>query len=201
MNDQVLNLTAQGPCEWAKILKPDKQHDSDGLYSINQTLAPDDAVPHQNLIRAAVKSHHDLLITQNETVKGYADPPFTKLENGGVEFKFKNNAIGKPKNDAPFDITIDVFDAQLNPWPKDKLIGNGSIVRVSYGLYLWNMTARGGVGVTLKLKAVQVIEWVEYISEKRDYGFETVVGGIDTQGHGFQNEEKATTSKTEDVPF
>tara|TARA_R100000781_G_scaffold52535_2_gene34442 strand:+ start:1708 stop:2355 length:648 start_codon:yes stop_codon:yes gene_type:complete len=75
---------------------------------------------------------------------------------GYVKFKFKRkeknkhgDLLGAPK----------VEDANLRTWPEDKLIGNGSIVRVAYRIFPYN---QGGLGVGLFLIGVQVLKHVEY---------------------------------------
>ena len=76
---------------------------------------------------------------------------------GNVEFRFKRNEknkhgelLGAPK----------VEDANLRTWPEDKLIGNGSLVRVAYRASAYERS--GNCGVYLFLVGVQVLKHVEY---------------------------------------
>ena len=75
---------------------------------------------------------------------------------------------------------ISVKDSQRNPFPNDKLIGNGSKVNVSY--FPKEYTVYGG-GVKGYLNAVQVVDLVEYKTDDFD-----VVDGY-------------TNQDVEEVPF
>jgi len=174
-----LHNTPPGKSEWAKILQPDYKYDKDGLYTIDHYV---DGAPAQKIIeviRPVAQMKASL-----EGATSYAPPPFTVDKETGIHcFKYRQSAIGRPKVGEPFEIKVDVFDAKMNPWPKDVLIGNGSIVKVCFSLYPWNVVARGGVGVTLRLKAVQIIDHVPYEAEERTYGFEQE-DGVDMGGQG-----------------
>lgn len=163
-----LHNTPPGKSEWAKILQPDYKYDKDGLYSIDHYV---DSAPAEKIIEVirAIAG----MKTSQEGATSYAPPPFTIDKETGIHcFKYRQSAIGRPKVGEPFEIKVDVFDAKMNAWPKDILIGNGSIVKVCFSLYPWNVVARGGVGITLRLKAVQILDHVAYEAEERTYGFQ-----------------------------
>tara|TARA_R110000744_G_scaffold373185_1_gene485245 strand:+ start:143 stop:649 length:507 start_codon:yes stop_codon:yes gene_type:complete len=68
---------------------------------------------------------------------------------------------------APF-----VKDSQNSPW-NGKLIANGSTVNVKATPYEWNYAGKSGVSADLA--AVQVVDFIEYMST--DLDFEPVEGG------------------------
>jgi hypothetical protein len=68
---------------------------------------------------------------------------------------------------APF-----VKDSQNSPW-NGKLIANGSTVNVKATPYEWNYAGKSGVSADLA--AVQVVDFIEYMSSDPD--FEPVEGG------------------------
>jgi len=172
-----LHNTPSGKAEWAKILKPDYKYDKDGTYSIDHYLESDPAQKIIEVLRVVAQKKAEL-----DDAAAYAPPPFIKDEKTGIYcFKYRQSAIGRPHKGEPFDIKVDVFDAKMNHWPKDVLIGNGSIVKVCFSLYPWNVAARGGVGITLRLKAVQIIDHVPYEAEEKTYGFEEE-DGVDMGG-------------------
>ena len=77
---------------------------------------------------------------------------------GDVIFKFKRNEF--KKNGDPWGAPIvKTADPNIN-WPQDKLIGNGSLVRVSFQISKWEMS--GKAGISLRLQAVQVLKHVPY---------------------------------------
>ena len=85
----------------------------------------------------------------------------------------------------------------MNQWPRDVLIGNGSIVKVCFTLWPWNVAPRGGVGATLRPKAVQIIDHVPYEAEEKTYGF-TPQEGTDMGPQPFQNTPAASQ---DDIPL
>ncbi len=202
-----MHNTAQGRVEWAKILQPDYKFDKDGLFTMDFYLDREPAQAVLEVIRPIVA-----MKAQQEGAKSYAAPPFTLDKDSGVHcFKYRQSAIGRPKNGEPFNISIDVFDARMNPWPRDVLIGNGSIIKVCFTLWPWNVSARGGVGVTLRPKAVQIINHVPYEPEEKTYGFQPQEG-TDMGPQPFQKDLAGTEALspyaahtggpvTDDIPF
>ena len=67
----------------------------------------------------------------------------------------------------------------LRKEPLDKIVGNGSRVKVMYKPYEWNFKGKKGVG--LDLQAVQVLDLIEY-TPKEDFDVEagnTSGGSVD----------------------
>tara|TARA_R100001224_G_scaffold98297_1_gene68602 strand:- start:1204 stop:1635 length:432 start_codon:yes stop_codon:yes gene_type:complete len=54
-----------------------------------------------------------------------------------------------------------VMDSKKNPWPTDKLVGNGSKVKVSVNPYEWNF--QGKSGISASLNSMMVVKLVEYV--------------------------------------
>lgn len=217
-------LTDAGKCEWAKIFVPDKKYND---FGIDLMLSPGLAEVHQKRVREAVMAwpnYANILIEakldpkphpRGGPVKGLALPPWETEEDGNFRLKFRSDSQGGPKGGPMFDIAIDVFDSKMNPWPRDVAIGNGSIVSVCYYLYPWNNPTPGGIGCSLRLVAVQVIDHVPYEAENQTHGF-VAREGVDIIGHGFTPEtaqaaEKPTPSNpydqstggpvVDDIPF
>jgi len=60
-----------------------------------------------------------------------------------------------------------VTDSKGNPWPVDVAIGNGSVCRIAYSLYLWD-NPDGGKGLTAQLQMVRVLQHVPYTMQACD---------------------------------
>ena len=96
------------------------------------------------------------MVLDQETLKEVknANPKVNvRITDEGMAVKFRRNWINgrNPKwGGAP-----DVVDADGNPWPEDKLIGNGSTVRVAVEVY----DTKHGKG--MRLLKVMVLEYVE----------------------------------------
>lgn len=167
-----MHTTLTGKSEWAKILTPDYTHDKEGKYAIDLILNPGDVDCILMPMRKIVS-----LKAQLEGATDFAPPPFninpeTKIHT----FRFRQDAVARPAKGEPFKLYVDVFDARKNPWPKDVRIGNGSLVKVCFTLWPWNVKPRGGVGVTMHPRAVQVINHIPYEPEEKDYGFQQEEG-------------------------
>ena len=86
-----------------------------------------------------------------------------------VKFKRKCSKANGDKNTQP-----QLVDASKNPL--DKIVGNGSKVKVMYKPYEWNFKGKKGMG--LDLQAVQLIDLVEY-TPREDFEVEQSANGVD----------------------
>ena len=89
-----------------------------------------------------------------------------------IRFKRKVQKANGDKNTQP-----QLVDAEKRPL--DKIVGNGSRVKVMYKPYEWNFKGKKGVG--LDLHAVQVLDLIEY-TPKEDFDVEagnTSNGSVD----------------------
>jgi len=89
--------------------------------------------------------------------------PWTE-KDGEIVFKAKNNATGKGSDGKEFTVTVNVVGPDGSPVVKEDLqgsLGNGTKVRVGFEVNLWS-NASQGVGVTARLKMVQIVEPVWY---------------------------------------
>ena len=86
-----------------------------------------------------------------------------------IRFKRKVQKANGDKNTQPT-----LVDAGKKPL--DKIVGNGSKVKVMYRPYDWNFKGKKGKG--LDLQAVQVVDLIEY-TPKEDFEIETSSDGVD----------------------
>jgi len=78
-----------------------------------------------------------------------------------VKFNFKLRASGVNRTtNKSFTQKPTVVDHNLDPLPEDKSIWSGSVLRVNYEPVSYNV-ASTGIGVTLRLKGVQIKKLVE----------------------------------------
>lgn len=100
-------------------------------------------------------------------------------ETGNVIINLKKSGGFTKEDGTVIKFSVDVFDTKGNKIPKATLakMGSGSKVRA---IFETGKFATGlGAGVSLKLRAVQVIELVEFGSrDASGYGFETTGGGF-----------------------
>ena len=79
---------------------------------------------------------------------------------GDVQIKFKLRSVGKNGSDT-WEQRPGLFDADGKPMSEN--VGSGSKIKVGCEIVPYS-TAMAGTGVTLRLKAVQVIDLIEYSS-------------------------------------
>lgn len=169
------------PCRWAKVLGPftDKYH-KNGAFAIDLEMDGDDAKPLMAEIRDSMIAFRDEEAGKSNAISGWSDSRGFKEDKEKFIFSFTQNRYAKFGTPEQSEFFVNVFglmpdiEDPSKPalWPKDLAIGNGSIVKVAYQLYPWNVAVQGGIGMTLKLKGVQIIKHFPYEAEIKTFGFE-----------------------------
>ena len=153
--------TPAAPCRWAKVLKSDEGYPAYDESAPNEwsiELLFDTNTPEDMEFLAACE---DLYDKHNEGVKKSAYWWPGKAGDGEdagktiVRFKTKLRQFKNGWNKGPI-----VLDKEGRPWPADKEIGNGSVVKVAFDVYAWK-TGTGG-GMTFQPTHVMVLEHIPY---------------------------------------
>jgi hypothetical protein len=95
----------------------------------------------------------------------------TIVDNNGIEnptglirITFSRDTVTARGTELPAPV---ITDAKGNPWPVSIAIGNGSVCKIAYSLYLWD-NERGGKGLTAQLQMVRVLQHVPYTMQACD---------------------------------
>ena len=160
----------QGNALWAKVFEPDTKFDPNGTYSIQVTIPEEEATGICEYLDKVVQDRFDEEVKafpkkkNSLSTKAAYEPHYDKdgNETGLVEFRFKLKAKVQTRDGSLYDQKPIVVDAKRNPMDSNNLIGNGSIVKVAFEPIPYVMASTKQVGVSLRLKGVQVIELVEY---------------------------------------
>lgn len=185
--------TPIGIASYPYLTRPDTKFDSDGEYRVGLILPASDAKSLMKTINEAIKDSVEKAKKDNpQKAKKIqaAKAPYSEVtdeegnETGEVQFNFKMKAKITPRNGGePFEVRPALFDAKGKPLPKTVKIGGGSKVKVCAELSPY-FTDLVGAGISLRLKAVQVIELVEYNGQSADkFGF-----GVE-DGFDYESEE------------
>lgn len=103
-----------------------------------------------------------------EEEKTVNSPPWKETEDGNIEMRFKVAAEYKDhKTRTIVDTVLPIVDGKLKPLETEEEIGSGSRIRINFFPFIYD--AGGKVGVSLRLKAVQVIDLVP---KGGTYGFQ-----------------------------
>ena len=165
--------TPKGIAQYPWLSKPDTKFNEEGEYKVNLVLTKEDATPVIEQINAAFAENLKVQMKENGKDIKTANPPYmNELDDdgkptGNVIIKFKSKALYPP---AIFDAKGDVM--------KDSNIWGGSEIRVNGSIAPYYVKLIGA-GVALRLRAVQVIQYVEGGTGSADrFGFEEVDGGF-----------------------
>ena len=158
--------TPAGIAVWPKLTKPDTKFNADGEYNVKLRIPSEEA---QDLIAAldtAYAAAQDDAKEKNpgKKIKAASQPYTEELDDQGnetgnilVSFKCKAKLTDKQGNVRPNAPRL--FDSKNKEFPKDQDIWGGSTLRVAFNAIPY-YTAMAGAGVSLRLKAVQVIDLV-----------------------------------------
>ena len=183
-------VSPKGLASYPYLTKPDTKFNPDGEYKVSLIVAGDDASKaidfltekHNASVAQAKKENAGKRVKEGEL-------PFIENDDGTVTFKFKMKAKVTPKKGDPFEQKPALFDAKGKPLTGEPKIGGGSAIKVSYEVVPY-YTAIAGAGVSLRLKAVQIIELKEYS------------GGGNAESYGFGEEEGfEADDEDNDPPF
>lgn len=189
--DTIRGTTPVGLAVWPKLDRPDTKFDADGVFSTGLRLSAKDAAP---LMKAIDKMMDDMTASVASEQRGRApkrgDPPYRPFreedgtESGDIIFNFKMKAVSRYKDRVDNRVPA-IFDGSGKPLVLNGPMGGGSKIRVAYSASPYFVPAIG-VGVSLRLEAVQVVDLVKRFdrNDPATYGFEVVdqQAGDDTFG-------------------
>jgi len=140
----------EGTAYWASITRPNEKFEP--MWRVDVALSDKDA---EEFKSKGVNLKESVI--EDKTV------------NNLVTFKRKVSKANGDRNSQPT-----LVDADKKPL--DKIVGNGSKVKVMYKSYDWNYKGKTGTG--LDLQAVQVVDLIEY-QPREDFNVEKSENGVD----------------------
>ncbi|MGE0175222.1 MAG: hypothetical protein AB7T49_20725 [Oligoflexales bacterium] len=163
--------TPVGVAQYPFLLRPHTRFDPDGEYRVTLILPKAEAQALIDTIDSALSASLEKAVAENPAKADKvhpAQPPYSILTNeageetGNVRFNFKAKAKIKPRNGAePFRIKLAIFDARGQAVSPDVRIGTGTRMKICAEVVPY-FTDLVGAGVKLRLKAVQIVDLVEY---------------------------------------
>ena len=173
--------TPVGKAVWPKLVTPDTRFNPEGVYSCKLHVSED-------AFKAVIQPMYDAEYNRYCIAKGKdklkkAAEPVKITEEGDYEISAKQAARSTSKSGETYEFTVALYDSDVKPITDKPNIGNGSKVKLSVQPYFWH-TPTLGFGYSLKLKAAQIIELIEYEADGQVFGKEA--GGF-TQGESFES--------------
>lgn len=172
--------TPKGRAEWAKVVKADTKFDAAGIYSVDLYMKADDPEVQELCAKLddLVEEAKNDAIEENPKRKPLTAPAYEAVtddngdETGELKFKFKLKAQVKTKDGKVYNqrpVVVDAkgtpilkFDGEGEPINDGFKIGNGSIIKVAFEPIKYFVASTKTAGVSLRLRAVQVIKLVEF---------------------------------------
>lgn len=171
--------TPKGRAVFPRVNKPDTKFNPDGDFSVKLSLTEAEAAPLIEKLEGAAKESFASAVKENKGKKvKQADLPFKQEtdqegnETGNLLFNFKLKAKVTKQDGESYTQRPSIYDAKgKSVDPAKTIVGGGSIIKVAYEIFPF-FTALIGAGISLRLKAVQVLELVEYGERSaKSYGF------------------------------
>jgi hypothetical protein len=186
-----INVTPRGSLVYPHLNSPDTKFDRDGVYKTQLRVIDADAA---NELVDIIQESLDQYATQHPTVKKRAKMPFEKSDDGSYTFTFKCKARGIRADGTTWEQKPKIFDAKGNPFLVAKAIWGGTTAKVSFAIAPYNVAATG-LGITLRLKGVQILELVEGGGSAETYGFSEEEGFDGSSSPSTQAEEVSTPAE------
>jgi hypothetical protein len=177
-------MTPVGLAVYPYLNEPDTQFDENGVYQLQLSLPQKEA---DTMIKSLEKQY-------DTAYKGYCkEKKKNQLKKADMPWKDQVDDEGDPTGNVLFRFKMRAKTAkgvELRPLlidskrhPVTERIGSGSQVKVAFEAHDWLVPALG-VGLSLRLKGVQVIELIEWS------------GGPNATSLGFEEEEGFETAAT-----
>ena len=155
--------TVKGQAYWAKVMVPDKEYQT---FNIEILLDKSKQEEFKALIQSEIDKKVEMHTEGKKKPKVEHFPwrvveDAEGMETGEIRFKFNMKKSFVTRDGETVEQHPQVFDSKGNLiTDKSFRIGNGSVVKVAY--FMAPYLNKGKAGVSLRLKAVQVIDLVHY---------------------------------------
>lgn len=197
--------TPAGVAKWPHLTKPDFKFKDAGEFHTKLRIGAEDF---ENTMKPiideiyedAVKKAKALNAKEKKKPPKVLDLPYYKDEEANeyeVSFKAKYSWIDRATQEKKTRL-VPIFNAAGTPMKGESLkIGNGTTMRVSYVIDPFHTAL--GVGVSLKLEGVKILNLVEYGANAESYGFgEDESEAYPNEGYSGDAEE---STGDDDAPF
>lgn len=174
INEKEIHTTPVGIANYPYLFTPDTQFEKpDGVFTVKFVLSENDAKPFVKIYEDTLKARQK----KDNTEKRAPHNQYKISKDGTVEFKFKLKAKVIMKDGTDFEQRPKILNPDKSVAEKQPVY-SGSKMKIAFQAKSWANPMQG-VGVTLRLKAAQLIE---VVSEKPksngdtnsdyDYGFQ-----------------------------
>lgn len=192
-------ISPKGVASYPYLLKYDDKFVKEGEYSVKLILDADENKEFLDDLKSKAEAVYKKTIAELKEAKKVKAAkaltmhvPFSEEEDdegeptGRVVLNFKLKHQVTTGEGKTFTQQPDVFDAKKKPLADDTRIGSGSIIRVAFNIIEFYAAANKNAGLSLRLKAAQIIDLVEY-------------GGNNAESYGFGEEDGFEADDADDA--
>jgi len=194
--------TPKGKAVWPRIDTPDTKFDEDGVYSCKLHVSEGDFKAFEAIVKPQLDAAYDAECSRQgkDKVRMAASSPLRINDDGDYEIYAKQKAKVHTKSKGTLEFTIAAVDSQGKKIEMPK-IGSGSTLKMAVEVNTWFVPSQG-FGYTLRLRAVQVLDLIEYGGGSSSFGFGAEADGYVGDGESLnQAFEVADEADTSNAPF
>lgn len=181
--------TVVGTARYPNVNKPNTTFDPDGAYSCDIVVTEAEAKEFLATVETIRSQAHEMEERKTgKKIRLCKEIPVKQTDDGQWIIRSKQKAKGKnTRTGEVYDFKIKLFDAKGSPC--DEEVGAGSKVKLAVKPYTWYSPSLG-FGVSLQLKAVQIIELIAPSSSGATasaFGFTSEEEGFAAGGESFES--------------
>jgi hypothetical protein len=194
--------TPKGKAVWPRIDTADTKFDEDGVYSCKLHVTEADFKAFEALIQPKLDAAYKEECSRQgkEKIRMAASSPLRINDEGDYEIYAKQKARVHTKSKGTLEFSIAAVDSQGKKIAMPK-IGSGSTLKMAVEVNTWFVPSQG-FGYTLRLRAVQVLELIEYGGGDSSFGFGAEEDGYVGSGESLNDAfEVADEAETTNAPF
>jgi hypothetical protein len=194
--------TPKGKAVWPRIDTPDTKFDEDGVYSCKLHVSEGDFKAFEAIVKPKLDAAYKEECSRQgkDKIRMAASSPLRINDEGDHEIYAKQKAKVHTKSKGTLEFTIAAVDSQGKKIDMPK-IGSGSTLKMAVEINTWFVPSQG-FGYTLRLRAVQVLDLIEYGGGDSSFGFGAEADGYVGSGESLNDAfEVADEAETSNAPF
>jgi hypothetical protein len=194
--------TPVGSAYYPRIDTPDTKFNPDGVYSCKLHVSEDDYNAFNLTIKEIVNKAYQEECQRRgvSKLKLASTQPLRQTDDGQFEIYAKQVAK-KDTRKGLIEFSVAVFDAKGNKLQDVPKVGSGSKLKLGVEVFPY-FTDLNGFGYSLRLRAVQILDLVEYSAgDASSFGFTAEEEGYTGSGESFNDTFDKNEPITESAPF
>jgi hypothetical protein len=191
--------TPIGKALYPKLVTPDTKFNAAGVYSVTLVLTKEDYETLEAQIKPWLNSEYERLLKESgrKELHRTKNTPLRITDDGEYVLLAKQTATKEHPTRGLLKFDIVLYDSQGRKINNPPNIGSGTTMKLGVQPSAWFVPSQG-FGYTLRLKAAQIIDLVEYNSGGGGFAFDAEDGSFVSEDldDAFDND-----SKDASVPF